>query len=103
MFDFSPEKKDKYYARGEQYLEDNAITYLHIDKTQFGVNGRTHEVRLYLIPFYRKTVTKAQLQHAKGLENIVITNDRFSRHKQGMPNPLRENGYIRLPLDEEDR
>ena len=103
MFDFSPEKKDKYYARGEQYLEDNAITYLQIDRSRFGVCGRAHEVHLYLVPFYRKTVTKAQLQHAKGLENIVITNDRFSRHKPGTPYPLRENGYVRLLLDEEDR
>ena len=102
MFDFSDEKKEKYYARAEAYMKETEMTGFEIDRDRISVNNKEHQVKIYFVPFYPQKVTRKQLQYAKKLDKVVITNDRFSPRKKGAPASMRENGYILLEMDEED-
>lgn len=99
MFSFSTEAKEKYYTRAEQYLVDNGIPCFLIDRERFGYLGREHVAKIYFVLFSSRMV---KLLSLKALDRVTITNDRFSRHKQGESKALRENGYIKLEMDEED-
>lgn len=102
MFDLSDEKKEKYYARAEEYMQENKMTGFEIDRDRFYALNSTHQVGIYFVPFYPKKVTKKELMYAKTLDKVVITNDRFSPRKKGASASMRENGYILLEMDEED-
>lgn len=101
MFDFIEENKQKYYIRAEQFLHENDLECFEIDKTQFGIIGNQF-AKIALEPFSKKTVSKEQLARAKTYSYVVVVNDRYTR-KSGMEvMPLKENAYLKLPLDEED-
>lgn len=102
MFDFSQEKKEKYYARVEEYMKLARMDGFEIDRDRFSVLNKNHQVKVYLLPFYPQKVTRKQLQHAKKLDKVKITNDRYTPRKKGAPASMRENGYILLEMDEED-
>lgn len=102
MFDFSEEKKEKYYLRAEMYLQENRLSCLKVDRDKFTVQGKEHLAKVYFVSFSKKTVTKKELEKAKTLDKIVITNDRTTKPKPGKPESIRENGYVELELDEED-
>lgn len=102
MFDFSDENKEKYYIRAEEYLAEHDLRCFQIDRERFGLQGLSHKVKIYFVPFSKQTVHKDKLIYARSLEQIVITNDRFTKRKKGAYNVLRENGYVELDLDEED-
>ena len=101
MFDFSDEKKQKYFERAEQFLQENDLSCFQIDKVQFGIIGNRF-AKIILQPFTKKTVNRSQLAHAKTFECVVIVNDRYTRNKGMEAKPLHENAYLKLPLDEED-
>lgn len=102
MFDFLKETKEKYFARAEKYIEENQMNGFRIDRDQIAINNSEHIVKIFFIPFYPKVVSKKALEHAKKLDKVVITNDRFTPRKKGESASMRENGYILLDMDEED-
>lgn len=102
MFDLSDENKEKYYARAEEYIQLARMNGFEIDRERFAVLNATHQVRIYLVPFYPKKVTRKDLLHAKQLDKVVITNDRYTPRKKGASASMRENGYILLDMDEVD-
>lgn len=102
MFDFSDESKRKYYDKANAILKENDLECLKIDTDQIAYLGKDKQIKIFLIPFTKKTVSSAALSRAKHCKDIVITNDRYSKTKQGTPKMMRENGHILLDLDEED-
>lgn len=102
MFDFSDENKEKYYLRAEEYMQVNGMTGFEIDRERFAALNKDHQVKIYFVPFYPKRVTRKELMHAKKLDKVVITNDRYTPRKKGDAASMRENGYILLEMDEED-
>lgn len=102
MFDFSKETKEKYFARAEQYIEENQMNGFRIDRDQIAVMNSAHKVKLFFVPFYPRVVDRKDLMRAKKLDKVVITNDRYTPRKPGASASMRENGYILLDLDEED-
>lgn len=99
---FTEETKLKFYRMAEKYLAENGLECLEINRDMFTYSGREKEVRIHLLPFSKKTVSKEQLLHAKTLKHVVITNDRYSRHKKGTVIQTRENGYVWFEIDKEE-
>ena len=94
--------KSKYYREAEQYLREENLDCFKIDKDRFAFLYNDGLVKLYFVPFYKKTVTREQLQRAKKNPLIVITNDRDTKRKKGEPEMTRENGYLLLMAHVED-
>lgn len=101
MFDFTDEKKKKYFERAEQFLKENDLECFEIDKASFGVMQNLY-AKITLQPFTKKTVSKEHLARAKTYAYVVVVNDRYSRKNSMEAMPLRENAYLKLPLDSED-
>lgn len=101
MFDFTDEKKQKYYTRAEQFLKENDLECFGIDRSKFGVMGNRY-TRIALHPFTKKTVSREELARAKTFAYVVVVNDRYTRKNSMEAAPLREKAYLKLPLDEED-
>lgn len=88
--------KNAYYKKAEEILKEQNLSSFKIDKDRIGFLSRDMFIKIYFLPFSKKTVSNEELLRAKKVENIVITNDRFSKRKAGEPYPTRENGYILL-------
>lgn len=101
IINFIEQQKESFYQKAEEYLEENGLECMKIDRTKFTYSGRDKEVRVYLLPFNKATVSREKLAHAKALKQVVITNDRYSKAKKGLVVPTRENGYIRFHVEEE--
>ena len=99
---FTDEQKTRFYDMAEEYLAENDLECLKIDRDRFAYSGKEHIVKIFLLPFNKKTVSREQLARAKEMDNVVITNDRYSRHKPGTVIATRENGYVRFSVNEED-
>lgn len=103
MFDFNnQDKKNKYYQRAQEFLEENELESFVIDRAQFGVKQNTY-ARINLEPFSKKTVTKDELARAKATKPFVVVCDRYSRRNPAAATPLRETAYLLFELDVEDR
>ena len=103
MFDFdNKEKKAKYYARAQAFLQENEIECFVIDKDRFGIKQNTY-VRIDLEPFSKKTVSKDELCRAKQLKPFVVINDRFTRNRLMQGTSIRETAYLLFEIDEEDK
>lgn len=92
--------KNAYYKKAEEILKEKNLNSFKIDKDRIGFLSRDMLIKIYFLPFSRKTVPNEELLRAKKVENIVITNDRFSKHRGGEPYPIRENGYMLLSFCE---
>lgn len=95
---FTDEQKATFYKQAEEYLAENDLECLKIDRDRFAYSGKDHIVKIYLLPFNKKTVSREQLARAKTLDKVVIMNDRYSRPKPGTVIPTRENEYIKFDV-----
>ena len=95
---FTDEQKNAFYDMAEEYLAENDLECLKIDRDRFSYAGKEKIVKIYFLPFNKKTVSREQLARAKTLDKVVITNDRYSRQKPGTVIPTRENGYIKFDV-----
>lgn len=102
MFDFTKEKKEKYYKRAEALLLMNNLPYFHIDREKFTV-CRNEEVKIHLVAFNSKTINRQQLSELKKLPETHIINDRYTKRVAPKVQQQFEHAYLLLPLDEEDR
>lgn len=95
--------KEKYFQRAALFLQENNLECFLLDKERFSVQISACKVNIHLVPFSSKTVTKEKLAKAKLLERFIVINDRYTKPKKGECGVLRENAYILLDLDEEDK
>lgn len=95
--------KEKYFQRANLLLQENGLGCFLLDKERFSVQISARKAKIHLIPFSSKTVTKEELSKAKLLDCFIIINDRYTKRKKGECGALRENAYILLDLDEEDK
>lgn len=102
MFDFSKEKKEKYYKKAERILEEKELTCFGVDRERFGVQ-RNEIVRVFVLPFSKKTITNHELAALKKIPGCVVVNDRYKRYSPGQNKPLFENAYIELQLEDADK
>ncbi len=103
MFDFNnQEKKDKYYRRAQEFLQEHELECFVIDRMQFGVKKNTY-ARIDLELFSRKTVSRSELLKAKRLEPFVVVRDRYTRRRPMEAETTKEKAYLLFELDEEDR
>lgn len=100
MFNMDSIDKSVYYKKAEEFLNEHNLECFKIDKDRFGFLSRDNLIKVYFLPFCKKTVTNKELLKAKEIENIVFTNDRFSKRKAGEPYQTRENGYLLLKMEE---
>ncbi len=98
MFNMNTIDKNKYYKEAESFLKENNLDFLIIDKERFGFLSKDNLVKIYFLPFSKKTVSDKELLRAKNFKNIVFTNDRFTKRKAGEPYQTRENGYLLLKI-----
>lgn len=102
MFDFTEEKKEKYYRKVERIPEEKELTCFGVDRERFGVR-RNEIVKVHVLPFSKKTVTNHELALLKKVPGCIVENDRYKRYKPGQNKPLFENAYFELELEEADK
>ena len=104
MFDFSDEKKKKYFDRAEETLKAAGFGMLKIDRTKVMV-CRNEKIQIHMFPWFKTVLPRERLKDLKAMPEFTVVHDRFSRWKPGQEKPLKgyELGYITLELDECDR
>lgn len=102
MFDFSEEKKEKYYQKVERILEEKELTCFGVDRERFGVQ-RNEVVKVFVTPFSKKTVSNHELALLKKIQGCTVVNNRYKRYKPGQNKPLFENAYFELQLEDVDK
>lgn len=102
FFDLDQIDKNKYFREAEKYLKDANLECFKIDRDRFAFMYNDGLIKIYFVPFYKKTVSKEQLLRAKANPQIVITNDRYTPRKRGEPEMTRENGHMLLLAHAED-
>ena len=103
MFDFSDENKKRYYDKAEEYLKENGLECFEIDRSKIRVKSKEEEVHVFVIPFSKRQVTGEELRKAKQLKRFVSINDRFTKPKRGVAEPIRENAYIKFEIIDNDK
>ena len=102
MFDFAKDRKEKYYKKAEEILSEAGLNCFVINRDCFAI-VKNKEVKIYFIPFSKKTVSNEELARAKRIKNLHVVNDRNSKHDPLIGRPIRENAYILFEMDEEDK
>ena len=101
MFDFSKEKKEKYYKKAERILEENELTKLLIDRE--GITIRRNEiVIIHIIPSSTADVTRQEMATLKKIKECVVKCDKFKRYP-GKPKPMYASAHFEFALEECDR
>lgn len=104
VFDFTQEKKDKYYNRAQNMLAAAGFGKIKIDRTMITVRGND-TVKIHTVPWNKSILSREKLKELKGLPDFHMVHDRYTKVKPGKQTVPRvyEFGYIELILDEEDR
>lgn len=64
---------------------------------------KNEQVRIYLVPWSRHSVTRDELGRLKSIESFVIVRDRYQKAKKGKVVPKTELGYFLMNLEDEDK
>lgn len=102
MFDFTQEKKDKYYKAAAVLLKEAELECFKID-TKCITIVRNESVKVYVEPFNKNTVSNKELWAAKRLPWFHVINDRFKKVPFGKEKKQFEHAYIILELEEADK
>lgn len=99
MFNFTDESKKKYFAKARSILEAAGLSCFEIDERKITV-ARDSLVKVYLMPFNKRTVSREQLSMAKKLPEFKVINDRYQKVKKGTMPPIAEHAYIEIEISE---
>ena len=102
MFSFEDKAKEKYYQKAEEKLREAGLDIFEVDRKQITVL-KNEQVRIYLVPWSRHSVTREELGRLKAIENFVVVRDRYKKAKKGETKQQTELGYFLIDLEEEDR
>ena len=101
MFDFTTERKAKYYKRAELLLKNADVGNVTVDASQFSVI-KNSIVHVYVRSFTRHQVSAKELRKLKHINEYHSVNDRDMKLHRGEAERLFESGYFAFPLEEED-
>lgn len=102
MFSFEDKTKEKYYQKAEEKLREAGLDIFEVDRKQITVL-KNEQVRIYLVPWSRHSVTRDELGRLKSIESFVIVRDRYQKAKKGKVAPQTELRYFLMDLEDEDK
>lgn len=97
MFDFKRESKEKYFREAEKLLKDKKLDCFQIERDRISI-VKDIIVKVYVVPFTKKEVSKEELAAVKAIPEFRVINDRYTRRSKGKDKPVKETGYFELRL-----